>query len=185
MHPRCFALAWSLALTLGVGASAQPTDLDRCLSTSTPTCVNVFAGAVQTECGRLFDSFSGRIAWWPLRCVGPIVVAVENVALWDLQFPLYVEVVPLLQPAAPCFLDPGYVIFVVHGVSHGCGGWEVSSAIDITSVVPLGSSYAIRIHFFDSSFRYSPSMDCIRVTAQPATSPVEELTWTHAKSLYR
>jgi len=166
-------------------ASAQPTDLFACSSVIAPPCASVGGGAIMTACDRLFDIFYGRVAWYPLRCVGPITIAIETVAIPTTQFPLYVEVVPRLEPPAPCGNDPGYVVFIAYGVGHGCGGWETSSSIDITDLVPIGSLYTIRLHYFGNNFGSSPATDCIRVTATPATSALVSSGWGNVKTLYR
>jgi hypothetical protein len=101
------------------------------------------------------------------------------------HYPLYVEVVPWHNPPSPCGSDPGYVVFTVRGIEVDCGGWETSQPIDITSLVPIGSMYYIRLHYFGGPHRYSPGTDCIRVTATPTTGAVTGLAWGAAKMLYR
>src|SRR5678816_3360096 len=177
----------SLAATLAVveTAGAQPSDLFACTSSEGYTCAEIAGGAVSTACGRLFDLFYGRIAFYPLRCVGPITISIENVAIYQTQYPLYVEVVPYLVPEAQCISDPGYQVFTVHGIEADCGGWETSAPIDITNLVPIGDLYGLRLQFFVSPYAFSPAIDCVRVTAHPITSALQTKTWAKVKTLYR
>ena len=187
------AIAVFCALARPGRASAQPTDLHQCLSGASPTCYDVKGALVISFCSpdsvRSFQYYYGRVAWYPLRCVGPITVAVETSSLPDTRFPLYVEVVPLPEPSAfplVCENLAGNVILIVYGhFGAPCGEWDEVGPVDITSVVPLGSLYAIRVHFFGNPTGYSPAMDCVRVTAQPADSAVRSGTWTRVKSLFR
>lgn len=181
---RISASAFSLAFAVSSTASAQRTDLSVCVSTALPQCVDVVGGAVQgVGCDRLFEGFHGRIAWWPLQCVGSITIAVENIAIWNTLYPIYVEVVPLRDPIAPCDNDPGFLVFTVRGIATDCGGWETSSPIDITRLLPVGSFYALRLYFFDSPLGESPTIDCVRVTT--STSEVARASWGQVKVLYR
>jgi hypothetical protein len=192
----CFAaLTWAL-LAVAAARAQAPYDLYMCLHSGgayNPACFDIGGRLVIPICdegGRYFENYYGRVAWYPLLCVGPIIVSIETVATPDTRFPLYVEVVPLGPPPlgnAPGVCDnaPGNVILVVYGATDPCGTWESSQPTEITSVVPLGSLYAIRVFFLGSWAGYSPAMDCIRVTAQPVTSPVAQPSWGLVKGLYR
>jgi hypothetical protein len=184
------AMRWARAGILAAlatgGASAQPTDLYTCTSASEPNCVEVGAGIVVDQgCIEHFDEYIGRIAWYPLRCVGPITVDIQNLAIWSVTYPVYVEVVPLLDAQVPCEINHAFVISILRGVGAHCGGWETSSSIDITNLVPLGALYALRLHFFDSELGKSPAIRCVRVTATPATSGLALGSWGNIKRLYR
>jgi hypothetical protein len=111
---------------------AQPTDFYACTSSREPPCSNAIGGVVKTACDRLFTEFLGAVSWFQLRCVGPIVIAVETVAIPTTQYPIYVEVVPRVEPPLPCVNDPGFVVFTAYGVGHLCGG--------------LGNQFAHRYH---------------------------------------
>jgi hypothetical protein len=175
-----------LALAAADVASAQaPHDLYQCLTAQGPDCAGAGGRLVDPDCGGFFENWYGVVAWFPLQCVGPIVIEVENIALWDTRFPLYVEVVPLSPNPSVCFTDRGFLVFVVHGIATLCGGWEASSPIDITPAVPLGSLYALRLRFFASPVGFSPAVDCVRVTAQTVESTVEPQGWGPIKKMYR
>ena len=185
MTGRALALMVAGTLALANSAGAQPTDLYGCTSLGDPYCSDVLGPAYNPPCGRFFDIFLGRVTWYPLQCVGPITIAIETVAGHVTHFPLYIEVVPWRDPPAPCESDPGYVVFTARGVESDCGGWETSSPIDITYLVPLGSVYFIRLHYFGNRYGYSPGTDCIRVTATPTTSAVRKIDWGTVRALYR
>ncbi len=136
-------------------------------------------------CWRIFDIFIGQVAYYPLRCVGPITVAVETISIPTVQFPLYLEIVPLGESTAPCGNVPGYVVHILRGVEGGCGGWETSPPIDVTEFVPVGAPYAVRLHYLYNRYGNSPATDCIRVTATGTTSGVERFDWGSVKALYR
>jgi hypothetical protein len=104
--------------------------------------------------------------------------------------PIYVEVVPFSSPDVPaCTNIPGYVILVAFGDQYGpCGTWtKTIGPVDITSHVPLGSLYGIRIHSLRSEFGHweSPALDCIRVTAHANTSSIAANSWGRVKQLYK
>ena len=185
---------WALALP--TGASAQyPTDLYKCLTSPGvwPAC-EVTGDLVIGVCSldpptfRYFDRWLGRLAFFPLRCVGPITVSVETTSPVNTRFPLYVEIVPLQGTGDyhVCEDLPGYVVLIVYGhFGQQCGTWNDVGPVDITTVVPLGSLYALRLHAFARRGGYSPAVDCIRVTAHPVETPVAPTTWGRVKALFR
>jgi len=176
---------WAFA---AVAASAQPpTELDKCLSRSgdDPTCTDIGGPITFTECNQRFENFFGRIAWYPLQCIGPITISIETYAHWETRFPLYVEVVPLRDPTEVCENSPGFVVLVARGSGDPCGTSETAGPMDITSVAPIGTSYAIRVFFLGHPTGDSTAMDCIRVTAQPVASPIDQHTWASVKTIYR
>lgn len=182
------AITLAIALFASAQAAAQPTDLDACLSGGgpQPLCEDIHAASVlDIFCDpiRVFELYNGRVAWAPLRCVGPITIALNTRSLTSTRFPLYVEIVPV-QNLDHC-PGPGVLVMVAHG-GNQCGGiWETSGPLDITSIVPLGSLYAIQLVFFYAAYGayLSPAVDCIRVTAQPMA--IEARTWSQVKTLYR
>jgi hypothetical protein len=176
-------VVWVLAIREVV--SAQPSDLFTCIDFMRPPCQEVGTALITPDCGREFETFFGRIAWFPLQCVGPVVVEIESIALPNTQFPVYVEVVPLGSSHTEiCNNDLGYVVLVVNGDPAPCGGWTSSGLIDITRYVAVGDFYALRLHFFGNPFGYSPGVGCVRVTSQ--VSDIDrDFTWGNVKQLYR
>ena len=182
---KCWSLI-TLMLNAAVipGARAQPTDLYACLERGGPIpyCEAVNTGGLTNlDCNRNYAFYSGRIAWYPLRCVGPITIEINAAAHFNNRYPLYIEIVPL--GSSPC-IDPGYVVMTARG-GFDCDPWELVGPLDITQFVPLGSSYAVQVVFFNTrdGFLESPGLDCIRVTAHPTA--LNQLTWTQIKKLYR
>jgi hypothetical protein len=182
---RRWSVVWALASPVAV--SAQPSDLFECIDLVRPRCEEVGVVLITPDCGREFESFFGRIAWFPLQCVAPITVEIESIALPNTQFPIYVEIVPLgPNHTDVCNVDLGYVVLVVNGDPAPCGGWTNSGLIDITRYVAVGTSYALRLHFFGNPFGYSPGVGCVRVTAQAIQSGVDSgRSWWDVKRLYR
>jgi hypothetical protein len=192
----CMATLICVLAMLGQARAQAPSELYVCLSwggANNPACWDVGGRLVATNCGdggRYFENYYGSVSWYPLLCVGPIVVSVETVATPNTRFPLYVEVVPLGSPPlgdslGVCENAAGNVVLVAYGATDPCGTWASSWPTNITSIVPLGSLYAIRVRFLGGWVGYSPALDCIRVTAQPVTSAVEQQSWGLVKSLYR
>lgn len=192
---RAVLVLWALALPTGVGA--QPTDLFNCVADPlVPQCNDPLGPLTIAECSpdpptvNLFETYRGRIAWYPLRCVGPITIEVLTYSWFETHFPLYVEVVPISNDFTEwwkvCENAAGSVILETFGrFNTTCGEWEEVGPIDITHVVSLGSLYALRLHFFDSRGAYSPALGCVRVTAHPSRTAVEGKTWGLVKALFR
>ena len=178
---------------LPTGAGAQPTDLFDCAAPFLPSCSDWLGPLTIAECfpgaSNVFETYRGRIAWHPLRCVGPITVAVHTYSWFETHFPLYVEVVPISNDYTEwtvCENAAGSVILETFGrFNTPCGEWEEVGPIDITPVVPLGSLYSLRVRFFDSRGAYSPALGCVRVTAHPSRTAVEGKTWGLVKALFR
>lgn len=180
-------------------ASAQLTEFFACPWRGEASCVALHGGStILAQCSsdppayNTFRDFFGPLAWYPLRCVGPITVALETFSPANTRFPVYVEVVPLRDSADfpwVCENIPGRVIFIVYGQSHisaPCGAWDEAGPIDITQFVPVGSLYAIRLYCFSNVMGTSPFLGCIRVTAHPVEStPVASRTWGNVKALYK
>lgn len=172
----------ALALPLG-RASAQPTDLSTCLAVVSPTCNDVTGALALTECSRFFEWYYGRVAWYPLLNAGPITVSVEALAFSSTRIPLYVEVVPLSD--YPCDNPPGFVIMTTLGSNEPCGLWTSVGPIDISHVVPIGSTYALRLHFIQGATGLCPAVDCVRVVSSAKVSDLEAAAWGLVKRLYR
>jgi hypothetical protein len=186
---------WALA----TGVSAQPAEFFACPGRG-PTdysCAQLRGGSTilapcPTDPGIAFYNFIGPLAWYPLRCVGPITVALQTFSPANTWFPVYVEVVPVQDSGDlpwVCENLPGTVISIVYGqsvISAPGGTWDEAGPIDITRFVPLGSLYAIRLYLFSNIFGTSPFLGCIRVTAHPVESaPVASRAWGDVKALYR
>jgi hypothetical protein len=185
---RVALLVSTLALGLATwprAASAQaPTEIFRCLGTrDDPTCTDITGPIVITQCPRHFEIFYGRVAWYPIRNVGPVTISVETFAHFLTRFPLYVEVVPIDDRIGVCDNAPGNVVMVARGGQSPCGTWETVGPIDISPVVPIGSNYALRLRFFGSPGGESPAVGCVRVT--PNATAVLPSAWTTVKGLYR
>ena len=178
---------WALAVPSIVGA--QPADFQTCLSAGSPSCQDLGGPLLVTLCPsgpRYAEIYYGRIAWYPLKCVGPITVAVETFASAFTRFPIYVEIVPLPDARSgylACVDLQGYVLLSAYGSPTSCGRWDERGPVDITPFVPLGSFYALRIYFFGNQLGESPAVDCIRVTSHPLA--VAPSSWTLVKSLFR
>ena len=182
---------WALAL-LRVASAQYRTDLVTCLSGPQipPACNNpfMFIAVHCSPANRVFVRFIGRLAWYPLQCVGPITVSVESTSPPETRFPIYVEVVPLEGTGDfhVCEDLSGYVVAIVNGhVDEPCGKWDAVGPIDITRVAPLGSLYAVRLYFFGREDGFSPAIDCFRITAHPVETTVTPTTWSLVKGLFK
>lgn len=176
------------ALALHTRASAQQADFESCLGSTSPSCRSTGGPLVVLDPScphRFFDLNFGYVAWYPLMCVGPIEVAVETKAIWQTLFPLYVEIVPTSPGVSPCLNLPGNVVLVARGIADFCGGWETTRHIDISSIVPVGTQYALRLYFLWHPQGYGPAVNCVRVTSFPQTSAVVPRPWGAVKRLYR
>lgn len=195
MLPLAVLAFWGLTAPV----RAQGTGFQACLPSDGATCSQLGGGGtIFAQCPtdppseNVFRRYFGPVAWYPIRCVGPITVAVETYSTYNTRFPLYVEVVPLRDSSDfpwVCENLPGRVILIIYGqsgISAPCGTWDEAGPIDITPIVPVGSIYALRLYFFWNPSGASPAVGCIRVTAQPAgTSPVASTAWGNVKALYR
>jgi len=75
---RAALVLWALALPTGAGAQ-YPSELFTCVPWL-PSCSNPKGPLIIPDCSEdpppLFETYYGRIAWYPLRCAGPITIAV-------------------------------------------------------------------------------------------------------------
>lgn len=181
------------ALAAAPAASAQPTELFRCLYSDgvLPPCMDIGGSLAFSDCGRIFVRFLGRASYFPLRYVGPIEVEVETMAATYDQFPVYVEIVPLdgVDPHLVCENAPGLVLMTLYpnrSRRDPCDFWETSGIVDLSSFLSIGSHYAIRLYFFrypGSPGAKSVAVDCIRITSH-TVSAVPHLSWGTVKWLY-
>ncbi len=169
--------------TFASRSAAQDVNLFACLGGPLPCYEEVLTHRM-SGCSKLFWSYAGRVAWWPLRNVGPITVEVEAVNTATTRYPLYVEIVPVATLPCPS-LSPGVVVMSTLGTT-ACPAWQTSAPIDISAIVPMGELYTVQLVFFRSITGqfFSPASDCIRVTAHPV-SPVAGKAWGHVKTLYQ
>lgn len=166
-------------------AAGQPADLAACPRDA--YCRDVIVGGlIDLSCLRRYTLFVGRMAWHPLRCVGPITVGVNALATNGDRFPLYVEIVPMDgSRSGTCpTAYPGRVVMVTRGSSN-CDYWDYVD-IDITQFVPVGNEYALQITAFDTAgeIEGSPGLGCVSVVSHPL-SPVVPSSWGQVKSLFR
>jgi hypothetical protein len=180
------------ALVLPTDASAQyPTNLSICLPGPTDCQIPVRGvGAVCTSHTTLFFSFLGNVVWGLLQSVGPVTIEVETITPPDTQFPIYVEIVPVNDPydVRVCAELRGYVVGIVYGHPFDpCGNWDEIGPIDITTVIPVGSLYALRLRFLSFfPIAFAPALRCLRLKAYPEDStPIAPATWARVKQLYR
>jgi hypothetical protein len=182
------------ALAVSAAASAQPTDLYECVVTHnvTPRCYDVRAGLIfASSCpsgARRYEVYIGQFGWHPLRNLGPIEVEVETASSASTYFPLYVEIVPLagVNPGDVCQNIPGYALMTIYPrYGNLCGFTDTSGIVDISAVVPIGGTYAVRLYAFRHAEGHSPGIDCVRVTSHPVRSSVVREMWGRVKWLYQ
>ncbi len=188
--PAPSSVCWVLCLAGFVAwwplpAVGQPANLAACPGDA--YCRDaIVGGLIHLDCPRRYTLFVGRMAWYPLRCVGPITVGVNALATFSDRFPLYVEIVPMDgRPSGACpTAYPGKVVMVARG-SLNCDYWEYID-IDITQFVPLGSNYALQLTAFDTSgeIEGSPGLGCVSVVSHPVSAVVPS-SWGQVKALFR
>lgn len=172
MGPRQGSLSLTAAL---VGAAirlspvaAQPTELVGCVANR--ACSDVQAGYFfEIFCPYQWQLFEGRMAFDPLRYVGPIMIDVDArgaEAGSNHPLPLYVECVPVRDhPPELGYCDGvGSLILQVMGRTQ-CEAWETYGPIDLSHLLSPGDLYVIRLHFVTSwdGRAHSPYFRCLRV----------------------
>jgi hypothetical protein len=191
---RCFLLTLLLWMPARISSAQWPDHLSSCLSTGgIPRCHGLAGWTTSADCPefRIFTSVVGPIVWGPLLCTGAISVEVETFSNYQTSWlPIYVEVVPLNSAWEPvCGNIPGYVVLVAFGdMFSPCGSWtRTIGPVDITSKVPVGSLYGIRIYVLHGEFGHweSPALDCIRVTSHPEVAVVSMGSWGQVKQLFK
>jgi len=192
---RVAVLVLTLTLAMApIGAMAQPTELFDCMGPGGDRtwCSDVsVADLLDLSCPagpRVFEMFRGRVAWPPLKYVGPITIEVNALESAGTRFPLLVEFISVKDhPENTGYCDgPAQVLYRVHG-SRTCDGWESLGPIQFDPWwLSVGDSYVIRVHFFTdvgSDFT-SPWLGCIRVTPDTTTA-ISSKPWGSIKALYR
>lgn len=185
----------SLGLMLGCSlaganaASAQPTELYRCLTQPgvRPDCWDVgglLVSHATCPVSRQYDVYLGQYAF-VLRNDGPIEIEIDHGSTLHSQFPLLVEIVSMEghETWEACANLPGYLVMRVFPRDI-CGAVERSRRLDISSIVPLGSPYAVRFYSIRNPIGTSPGVDCVRVTSYPVTAAVQPQSWGTVKCLY-
>jgi hypothetical protein len=186
-----------LAIILLAGASAHaqpdfPTNLEDCTGENATFCFTGTPVLVDSSCGARFENYQGRIAWPPLRNVGPVVIAVQARHSFEFQtfYPLYVQV-RARGPNHPPICEDGLsarVVLAARGADQCGGTWESIGPIDLENYgVPLGSLYSVQAIFFrttpDQVTVRTVGFSCIRVTAMPTLGV--SVPWSSVKILYR
>jgi len=181
-----------LVTTAAWGQPDLPTELEDCTGPSAEFCFDGAPALIDSGCGALFENYQGRIAWPPLRNVGPVTISVQARHTFTSQtfFPLYVEVQARRIDDPPICQDGlgGLVVLVARGADRCGGTWESIGPIDLVPFgVPLGSPYSVQCIFF----RTTPSdvtvrtvgFSCIRVTSHP--SILVSTSWGNVRTLFK
>jgi hypothetical protein len=134
---------------------------------------------------RRYEVYFGQLAFFPLRNDGPIEIEIDHGSSIYSQFPLLVEVVSLVgrEGGEACANAPGYLVMRVFP-RDGCDKVERSRRLDISSIVPLGSPYALRLYSIRNPIGTSPGVDCVRVFSFPVSAAIESKSWGVVKCLY-
>jgi hypothetical protein len=189
-------MLFALGLVFPVAGHAAPTEFDACLVDGGGlACIIIhptYGGSAACQDGTFIPwlQFVGPLVWSPLTYAGPITIEAQVFGSFDTQLPLYIEVVPVTDLRYLCTL-PGYVVASVYAGGNEtdrCGRWVTVGPVDISSIVPLGSLYAIRYRAFSLAPRLSsPRVNCLRVTASATGghTPVVERSWSRVKTLFR
>lgn len=186
-----------IALASAVQGAAQPTGLVGCAGSGPPlqTCSDVsHATLFEFGCPRKWELYLGRVAFQPLRYVGPIDIEIDSRGVAGGQFglPLYVECIRVQDhPPELGYCDGvGTVILQVMGHTE-CDGRERRGRIDLGFMLAPGDEYVIRLHFVSSEdlVAHSPFFRCIWVapagTPFPPRTAVQPALWGQVKQLYR
>jgi hypothetical protein len=186
------ALLVALLVAVSGEARAQPAppiELEDCTGPGAEFCFDGDSTLISEGCGVRFEGYVGRIAWQPLRNVGPVTIAVQTWSSFASQtfIPLYVEVVRRIDDDGCVGTRPGRVVLMAEG-SERCGGtWKSVGPLDLARYgVPLGDNYHVQCTFFRTSTGVTVrtvGFSCIRVTSEPM--PITRATWNLVKALYR
>jgi len=187
---RALALTVLLGFVVTTCASAQPSEFTDCISSLGPlaACSEVTTGISLIPCPELraYQGFLGRIAWGPLRYVGPITIEIGALQTsFTRRFPLVVEFVVIPDDTSRVFACdfPGMVLANTFG-EPDCKN-TVLGPYSLEPFVGVGERYLVRLHALSLRLAnyHSPHVDCIRVTADPVL--IEPSTWSIVKRLYR
>lgn len=186
-------VALTAAGVLGSRAQAQQTILEDCIGPTSVVCSNPPVLLPGDSCGTPFYRFNGRIAWPPLKNVGPVTISIQSRRDPYTLMPLYVEIRNLVanEDTTACNPDTGGVLLLTDFGGAPCGGtWTTVGPFDLRPFgVRMGEFYRVQVAFFETrpwptgERGYSPGFSCIRLTAPP--TPVAMQTWGHVKRLFR
>ncbi len=190
----CLVLARGTAIAKGAAPTEIPTELFTCGR----QCYEIEPHAIMIDCqsSGYWLTSNGRNWWGPLRCVGPIQIAIQARPLGPPveTLPLYVEIRG--GEATPtCEQMPGKLVWQTYGTSS-CDAdsmWVVSPVIDLLGMnAPLNGTYWIQLVGFErlgpnppnpEGSAASPFRGCLRVTS--LLTGVREVSWGSMKTLYR
>jgi len=130
-------------------AFAQPTEL----GCGPASCIDVSHGdLVEVSCPNTWTLFQGRIAYAPLRYVGPIGIAVDaRRSVNGFWLPLYVECVRVADHPPQLSHCDGVASVIWQVTGHDqCNAWETRDSIDLSYLLSPGDLYVIRLHFVAS-----------------------------------
>lgn len=176
-----------------IAGAAPDVELDDCIGPSSQVCSNPPTLLPGDSCGPAFYRFNGRIAWAPLKNIGPVTISIQTRRDRFTLLPLYVEVQANLSEVdtTTCRAGLGGVLLLVDQGGAPCGGtWTTIGPVDLRpfGVLP-GRFYRIQLVFFETvpfptgERGTSPGFSCIRVRVQP--TGVASSTWTGMKQLFR
>lgn len=189
---RWFGRAGSAA-ALGVGVAHAAPGNTSLLVCGQPGCnEGLSTGIAFVDCGPaplVAWSVLGRWMWGPLRCVGPVELAVQVLAIPGTPpLPLIVQI-RSDAVAATCHSLPGSTVLQTFGL-NSCDPdslW-VTTTVDLPRFVATGSDYWVQVEGFAQfdtegiDLLESPYFSCIRISP---TAPVAAANWGSIKSLYR
>lgn len=176
-----------LALLGGGAAGAQPTELFSCFEPGT-FCSEAPFDTLETydmDCGQTFKIIQGRVAFPPLRNLGPVTIRVRTYGR-PATTPLYVEVRGPNRAGLGCTtVLAGSLVLIAYGFPTQCGGvWESIGPIDLTRTgVPMGEEYHVQLEGFREYGGQTVAVSCVEVTR--GTTPVSAVTWGNMKRTYR
>jgi hypothetical protein len=184
-----------LLLLLAVPAHAQlelPAELDDCTGPSALFCFNGAPAVIDSGCGAIFDGYAGRIAWPPLRNIGPVTIEIKTEYSFTRQaiLPLYVEVATRRgESDLRCSTSrAGRVVLVAQGAERCGGTWQSIGPIDLIAYgIALGDPYQVQCVFFrttpDQVTIRSIGFACIRVNPYPAAT--QAARWGAVKQIFK
>jgi hypothetical protein len=183
-------------MTVACRLEAQQVELDDCVGPGSQMCTVSPIVLEEDSCGTASYRFNGRVAWAPLKNVGPITVSVKTRIANRPQtiFPMYVELRGQgnLTDTTTCRTGLGASVLLVVQDGRSCGGnWTSIGPIELEHFgVSRGEYYRVQCVFFETIVSpfgfigFSPAFSCIRIT-RDETSPVAELDWTRVKQLFK
>jgi len=182
--------AW-LSVFPVVEARCQPTELFGFIGND--TCSEISVGDfLDLSCpGGLWQLFRGRVAWAPLRYVGPITISVDSRRSAGISIPLYVEIVPVASHPPELSYCDGSGIAIVQFEGHSqCDAYETIEPIDLSWFLAPGDSYVVRVLFLSAPMTAIHSAHFRRIRVSPVPTSVDTeasarpYSWGMVKALY-